>query len=82
VDERLGRADLRGWAGGPRWKQRAFYDAMKDTAPAVGMGLAVARVSIYDNVAGVLLDDVLKERAEVSAGDVRRLVAERTALSR
>jgi hypothetical protein len=69
-------------SGAPRWKQRAFYDAMKDTAPAVDMGLAVARVSIYDNVAGVLLDDVLRERAEVNAGDVRRLVAERTALSR
>jgi hypothetical protein len=39
--------DLSG-AGAPRWKQRALYDAIKDTAPNTGLGISLARVSIYD----------------------------------
>jgi hypothetical protein len=31
--------------GAPRWKQRALYDAIKDTAPAA-LGVALARVSV------------------------------------
>ena len=35
--------------GSPRWKQRAFYDFVKDLAPE-SLGITVARVSIYETV--------------------------------
>ncbi len=35
--------------GSPRWKQRAFYDFLKDLTPKTG-GPVVIRVSIYDTV--------------------------------
>jgi hypothetical protein len=65
-------------AGAPRWKQRAFYDAMKDTLPTSGLALTFARVSIYDTVNGELLDDVLEERAHVDPNAVLALVRART----
>ncbi len=39
--------DLNG-DGAPRWKQRALYDAIKDTAPLVGRGIRLARVATHD----------------------------------
>lgn len=65
-------------AGASRWKQRAFYDAVKDTAPAGGLEIAMARVSIYDTVEGELLDDVLEGRVVVDPAAVRALVEQRT----
>jgi hypothetical protein len=35
--------------GSSRWKQRAFYDFVKDLSPLV-VGVAVARISIWDEV--------------------------------
>lgn len=35
--------------GSPRWKQRAFYDYLKDLAPEV-VGTPVARIAIWDSV--------------------------------
>jgi hypothetical protein len=64
-------------AGAPRWKQRAFYDAMKDTATEAGLAIAMSRVSIYDTVAGELMDDVLEGRVSVEPRAVRSLVEER-----
>lgn len=37
--------------GSPRWKQRAFYDFLKDLGPLI-CGINVVRISIYDIVAG------------------------------
>ncbi len=68
--------DLRVGAGGPRWKQRALYDAMKDAAPSLGI-VALSRVSIHDIVDGVELEQVLRGRAAVRPGAVRRLVESR-----
>jgi hypothetical protein len=80
--ERLfGRADPDGVFGGygaPRWKQRALYDAMKDAAAAVGQ-VRLARISIYDTVEDVVLNDVLYRRAHVSADAIADLVNQRTA---
>lgn len=64
--------------GAPRWKQRAFYDALKDLAPMAGNRLSVARVSIYDTVEGESLDEVLSERASCDPAAVLALVIERT----
>ena len=42
--------DLSG-AGAPRWKQRAFYDFLKDLAP-LALDLPVARLSIWERLPG------------------------------
>jgi hypothetical protein len=79
--ERLfGRADpdgVFGVHGAPRWKQRALYDAMKDAAAAVGQ-VRLARISIYDTVEDVVLNDVLYGRTHVSADVIVELVNQRT----
>ena len=79
--ERLfGRADpdgVFGVHGAPRWKQRALYDAMKDAAAAVGQ-VRLARISIYDTVEDVALNDVLYGRAHVSSDAIAELVNQRT----
>ena len=68
-----------GGAGAPRWKQRALYDAIKDTAPAAGIAMDFARVATYDSVDGVLLDDVLESRAVAAPAAILELVGARTA---
>lgn len=65
-------------AGAPRWKQRAFYDAIKDTTPTTTLGIAIARVAIYDLVTGVPLDDILEGRVSAEPSDVLELVRART----
>lgn len=52
---------------------------MKDTALALGPELSMARVSIYDTVAGELVDDILEDRVVVDPVAVLRLVEQRTA---
>lgn len=66
-----------GSQGAPRWKQRALYDAMKDAAAAWGP-VRLARVSIYDRVDGVALNDVLYGRVAVPPRAVASLVESRT----
>jgi hypothetical protein len=51
--------DLSSDAGAPRWKQRALYDAVKDAIAAQDENMRVARLSVYDEVSGRLLWDVL-----------------------
>jgi hypothetical protein len=65
------------YTGAPRWKQRALYDAMKDAAAAVGQ-VRLARISIYDTVEDVALNDVLYGRAHVSSDAIAELVNQRT----
>lgn len=66
--------------GAPRWKQRALYDAMKDAAAASGQ-VRLARVSIYDEVDGVRLDDVLYRKVDVPPDTVAKLVMSRVVVS-
>jgi hypothetical protein len=37
-------------SGSPRWKQRAYYDYLRDILPLACPVLRVARLSIYDNI--------------------------------
>lgn len=62
--------------GAPRWKQRALYDVMKDAAAASGQA-HLSRVSIYDRVDGVQLDDVLYRRAHLPADRIAEFVLSR-----
>jgi hypothetical protein len=68
--------------GAPRWKQRALYDAIKDSAIDCGFDLRLARLSIYDQVDGLLLDDALEAREPVAPAAVRELLERRTAQRR
>lgn len=63
--------------GAPRWKQRACYDAMKDAYAASG-AVRLARISIYDVVDGVLLEDVLRHRKTVDPAAILEHVNART----
>jgi hypothetical protein len=71
--------DLSSGAGAPRWKQRALYDVMKDAWAAHEENIGVARLSVYDNVSGYLLGDVLEGRATLNSSDLLGLLASRTA---
>jgi hypothetical protein len=64
--------------GAPRWKQRAFYDAVKDSAAGSVIDLAIARVAIYDLVNGAVLGDVLERRAFAEPAAVLALIEQRT----
>ncbi len=68
--------------GAPRWKQRALYDAIKDTAPTTALGPALARVSVYDEVDGVPLGWALEGLARVAHPKVAEFVRARTAAPR
>lgn len=69
--------DLHG-DGAPRWKQRALYDAIKDTAPLVGRGIRLARVTTHDIIDGISLGAMLDGLAPMNLAGIRALVDERT----
>jgi hypothetical protein len=54
--------------GSPRWKQRAFYDYLRDLLPLNCPTLRIARISIYDNVglAGTCVPVSIALRSPVS----------------
>ena len=67
--------------GAPRWKQRAFYDYIKDLSPLI-VGTKVARISIWDEIAIdgelVTISDVLDKRIEMAANTIHKLILERS----
>ena len=67
-----------GGAGAPRWKQRALYDAVKDSAVSTRSPVMLARLSIYDRVADGMLGDALSQRTRTSVDDVAALLKRRT----
>ncbi|ORA38317.1 DUF7255 family protein [Mycobacterium aquaticum] len=72
-----GPARLLEGAGSPRWKQRALYDAMRDIA-AVGSGVRLARLAVYDMIGGASLAEMLDGKP-VDRDALREFVDERTA---
>ena len=73
-------ADLNG-DGAPRWKQRALYDAIKDSIASAEAGVALARVSIWDSVGDMILGAAL-DGDPVDPRAVRALVERRSAPDR
>lgn len=69
--------ELEADAGAPRWKQRALYDAIKDAA-ALQRDLRVVRLSVYDDVSGVLLGAALEGRQVIDVDKLLALLADRT----
>lgn len=69
--------ELEAEGGALRWKQRALYDAIKDAA-AMQRDLRVARLSVYDDVSGVLLGAALEGRQVIDVDKLLALLADRT----
>jgi hypothetical protein len=71
-----------GGNGSPRWKQRAFYDFVKDLSPLL-IGVTVVRVSVWDTVLESgrrrTVEDTLKSPSNVSCAALAALVQERVA---
>lgn len=69
-------------AGAPRWKQRAFYDFVKDLSPLV-LGVKVARVAIWDSIIDGggrrTVRDLLSQPTITSAEALAKLVRARAA---
>ncbi len=69
-------------AGAPRWKQRAFYDFVKDLCPLV-LGIKLARVAIWDSIidGGTrrTVRDLLSRPTVTSAEALAKLVRARAA---
>jgi hypothetical protein len=65
--------------GAPRWKQRALYDALKDTVAVWGRGVRLARVATYDRVGGLLLGAMLDGVSPLDVSAIRELVETRAA---
>jgi hypothetical protein len=59
--------------GSSRWKQRAYYDYLKDIASVV-YNLPIYRVSIYDNYKGVLIEKILKSE---DSSSLKRFIKEK-----
>jgi len=80
--ERLfGAADTPGSfdaGGAPRWKQRALYDAIKDAYALAGLGVRLARLSVYDRCDGVELGAILAGHERVDPDALALLAKERT----
>lgn len=71
-------ADLDG-NGAPRWKQRALYDAIKDTLPGSGTDARLARIATHDQIEGVSLGAMLDGVAPIDVVGIRALVENRAA---
>lgn len=65
--------------GAPRWKQRALYDAIKDTATTGNLGFSMARLSVHDEIGAVKLGVALEGPASVKPSAVRELLDARLA---
>lgn len=64
-------------AGSPRWKQRALYDAMRDITALHG-DVRLVRISVYDDLGGVPLGNVLSGKAPLDTEALGALIDERT----
>jgi hypothetical protein len=63
--------------GAPRWKQRALYDALKDTVVLLDGAPALARVATHERIGEVSLGAVLDGLERVDPSAVRALVEAR-----
>lgn len=61
--------------GAPRWRQRAFYDSIKDTL----INRRLARISVYDTLHGQGTVETLLRRPDPTVtGELQALIATRT----
>ena len=67
--------------GAPRWRQRAFYDALKDLAAQSEACPPLARLSIYDIAGQQTLARILGSPRKADLEHVRAIIASRTGAS-
>lgn len=72
--------DLTG-AGAPRWRQRAFYDAVKDFIAIEHPTLRLARLSVWDVIGDVTLGHALGSDTPIDVDELRALLDQRTTSS-
>lgn len=60
--------------GSLRWRQRAFYDAVKDLLPVIQL----ARIAVFDVVDGRSVNTILRSKDHSAAAALRRLIESRT----
>lgn len=80
-DRMFGGSDDEGVFGerGPsRWKQRAVYDALKDAYACYSPGVALARVSIHDDVNGLNINWATKRDITLEPTALRAFIQSRT----
>lgn len=80
-DKMFGGSDDPGVLGplGPsRWKQRAIYDALKDAYALYSPGVALARVSIHDEIGGLNVNKATKNGILLDPTSLRAFVQART----
>jgi hypothetical protein len=72
--------DLNG-NGSPRWKQRAFYDYLRDISPLI-IGMRLARISIWETLlvedAEVTVAEILDSQIMKASGALLRLIEKRS----
>lgn len=56
-------------SGSSRWRQRAFYDYLKDFTGII-TGIPVIRISIYQNFEGMLVKDILNKKDKKVISDL------------
>lgn len=67
-----------GRLGSSRWKQRAVYDALKDAHAYYSTGVALARVSIHDDVNGLNINWATKRDITLEPRALRAFIQSRT----
>lgn len=65
--------------GSPVWKQRALHDAVRDACALHADGVRLARLSIYDTVAGVVLGEALLGTADLERDELLDFIKGRSA---
>ncbi|MET4144273.1 hypothetical protein [Arthrobacter sp. UYCo732] len=64
--------------GSSRWKQRAMYDALKDAYALHSPGVALARVSIHDEIGGLNVNRATKRGVLLDPAALRGFIQSRT----
>lgn len=60
--------------GSPRWRQRAFYDAVRDAVPSSGL----ARLAVHDQLGEETVETVLRSHDLSVAGDLLNILRARS----
>ena len=64
--------------GSSRWKQRAFYDSVKDAYALHTNGASLVRISIHDELDGLSVNAILNKGQLINADLLRDLIGART----
>jgi hypothetical protein len=60
--------------GSARWKQRAFYDFMKDSLNLIFPEIALVRISIYETIEGKTIHEILNKKILVYYPELANII--------